>query len=224
MPKKNRILVISPHPDDETLGLGGTISKFISQGDELKVLTISGHLPPLYSQEEYDITKKEALAAYKVLGVESYEFLEIPATMIGEEPVASLNAKICSVFEEFEPTHVFSPFPDRHIDHRLIFDSVMVASRPVNYGKKIELLAAYETLSETHWNAPYIEPNFTHNLIIDVSDFLEIKVNALKCFKSQISLKEGPRSIEAIKALARFRGSQAGFNFGEAFYIIRQIQ
>lgn len=224
MSKEKKILVISPHPDDETLGLGGAISKFISQGHELKVLTVSGHLPPLYSQEEYQITKKEALKAYKILGIESSLFLEIPATMIREEPVASLNAKISSVFEEFEPTHVFSPFPDRHIDHRLIFESVMVASRPVNYGRKIELLAAYETLSETHWNAPYIEPNFTSNMVIDISDNLETKINALKCFKSQISLKEGPRSIEAIKALAKFRGSQAGFKFGEAFYIIRHIQ
>ena len=72
---------------------------------------------------------------------------------------------------------VFCPYPDRHVDHRQIFDSVMVA-RPVGFGRDIEIIAAYETLSETHWNAPHIEPNFTpnwvkagscllHNLLID---------------------------------------------------------
>ena len=223
MAKKKRIMVISPHPDDETLGAGGAISKFIKQGHDLMVLTISGHLPPLYTREEYELTTDEALKAYKVMGVESFKFLEIPATMIGDEPVHSLNSKISSVLKEFEPTDVFCPFPDRHIDHRLIFDSVMVATRPVNYGKKIQTLAAYETLSETHWNAPYIESNFTHNLIIDISQNFEQKIEALSCFKSQITKKDGPRSLEAVQALAKFRGSQNGCKFAEAFKVVRIV-
>ena len=98
----------------------------------------------------------------------------------------------------------------------------MVATRPVNFGKNIEMVAAYETLSETHWNAPYVEPNFTQNLVVNIDKYLERKIGALQCFKSQISEKEGPRSLEAVKSLARFRGSQAGFEYGEAFYIIRK--
>ena len=97
----------------------------------------------------------------------------------------------------------------------------MVATRPVGPGKKIEMVAAYETLSETHWNAPYIEPNFTQNLVVDISEHLKVKIEALRCFRSQISENEGPRSIEAVRSLAKFRGSQAGFESGEAFYIIR---
>ncbi len=224
MKAKKRIIVVSPHPDDETLGAGGAIIKFIKQGHDLMVLTISGHLPPLYKQEDYEITKEEALKAYRVMGVESSMFLEIPATMIGDEPVHSLNSKISSVLKDFEPTDVFCPFPDRHIDHRLIFESVMVATRPVNFGKKIRTIAAYETLSETHWNAPYVEPNFTHNLIVNISENFDQKVEALSCYKSQIAEDDGPRSIKAVESLARFRGSQAGFDYGEAFYIIRQIQ
>ena len=98
----------------------------------------------------------------------------------------------------------------------------MVASRPVGYGKKINTLAAYETLSETHWNAPYVEPNFNHNIVVDISDQIETKLDALRLYKSQIDESEGPRSIEAVRALAKFRGSQAGFSYGEAFYLIRQ--
>ena len=222
MNKNKKIMVVSPHPDDETLGAGGTITKLIDQGHEVMILTVSGHLPPLYSREDYEVTLKEAYEAYKVLGVSDSVFLEIPATMIGEQPVHVLNSKVTSIMKEFEPNIVLCPFPDRHIDHRLIFESCMVATRPVGFGKKIEMVTAYETLSETHWNAPYVEPNFTQNLVVNIDKYLEKKIEALQCFKSQISEKEGPRSLEAVKSLARFRGSQAGFEYGEAFYIIRK--
>lgn len=218
-----RVLVISPHPDDETLGLGGVIAKMKSDGNEVFVLTVSGHLPPIYDEKDFEITLREAKNAFDILGVDESKFLKIPATMIGEEPVHLLNQKISSVVMEYKPHYVFIPFPDRHIDHKLIFESTLVATRPIKEGKNIEMVAAYETLSETHWNAPYIEPNFTPNLVIDIGLFIDKKIEALKCYKSQITLDEGPRSITAVKALAQFRGSQSGFNFGEALYIIRMI-
>ena len=127
------------------------------------------------------------------------------------------------IIDNFQPSLVLSPVPDRHIDHRLVFDAVMVATRPVGYGNKISLLAAYETLSETHWNAPHIESNFIPNLVIDITKTIDSKIEALSCFKSQISPYPGPRSIEAIKALSKFRGSQAGFAFGEGLHVIRMI-
>ena len=220
--ENKKVMVVSPHPDDETLGVGGLIKKLIDHNNIVKVLTVSGHLPPLYSQKDYELTVTEAKKAYKILGLEHYDFMEIPATFIGDEPVSKLNGKFSKYFEEFNPNIVLCPFPDRHIDHRIIFESVMVAARPVGYGKDIELLAAYETLSETHWNAPYIEPNFNHNLIADITDQINDKLNALRQYESQIDETEGPRSIDSVKALARFRGSQAGFKYGEALYVIRQ--
>ncbi len=220
--KDTKVLVISPHPDDETLGVGGFIKKLIDQDNDVKVLTISGHLPPLYKREDYDLTVQEAKKAYEILGIEDYAFMEIPATFVGDEPISKLNSEISSHFKDFGPDIVLCPFPYRHIDHRVIFDSVMVASRPVGIGKKIKLLAAYETLSETHWNSPYIEPNFNHNFIVDISNQIEDKCNALRSYASQIDETEGPRSVDSIRALAKFRGSQAGFSFGEALYIIRQ--
>ncbi len=222
MLENKKVIVVSPHPDDETLGVGGLIKKLIDQNNIVKVLTVSGHLPPLYSQNDYDLTVTEAKRAYKILGLEHYDFMEIPATFIGDQPVHKLNGMFSKYFEDFNPNIVLCPFPDRHIDHRIIFESVMVAARPVGYGKDIELLAAYETLSETHWNAPYIEPNFNHNLIADISDQINDKLNALRQYESQIDETEGPRSIDSVKALARFRGSQAGFKYGEALYVIRQ--
>lgn len=215
--------MVAPHPDDETLGVGGTIAKYSAQGDVVFVLMVSGHLPPIYSRKAYEETVSEAYSAFSVLGVEKSEFLEIPATMIGDQPLHEVNDRILKVVNDFNPHIVLCPYPDRHIDHRLVFDSVMVATRPVGVGKDIEIVAAYETLSETHWNAPHIEPNFTPNWVIDISDYISKKLNALECYKSQISDFPGPRSIEAVEALAKFRGTQAGFGFGEGFHIVRMI-
>ena len=99
----------------------------------------------------------------------------------------------------------------------------MVATRPVAIGRCIELLAAYETLSETHWNAPHMEPNFTPNWVVNISAQISKKINALECYESQIPPFPGSRSLDAVKALAMFRGTQAGFAYGEAFQVIRMI-
>ena len=220
---KKRVLVVAPHPDDEVLGVGGTIAKYSAQGDEVFVLMVSGHLPPLYSREAYEKTVSEAYAAFKVLGVEQSEFLEIPATMIGDQPLHEVNGRISKIVSDFNPHIVLCPYPDRHVDHRLVFDSVMVATRPVGEGRDIEIVAAYETLSETHWNAPHIEPNFTPNWVVDITEQVDTKLKALQCYKSQISDFPGPRSIEAVEALAKFRGTQAGFGYGEGFHIVRMV-
>ena len=218
-----RVLVIAPHPDDETLGVGGSIAKFCAQGSEVFVLVVSGHLPPLYSRDDYEKTVLESKLAFNLLGVSEYEFLEIPATMIGNQPVHEVNGRISLVVNKFKPHIVFCPYPDRHVDHRVVFESVMVATRPVGISRNIEILAAYETLSETHWNAPFIEPNFTPNWVIDITEQINTKLEALKLYESQISETNGPRSLEAIEALARFRGTQAGFSFGEGMQIIRKV-
>ena len=223
MENKKRILVVAPHPDDETLGVGGTIAKFAARGDEVFVLMVSGHLPPLYNREDYEKTVSEAYSAFSELGVLKSEFLEIPATMIGDQPLHKVNGRISKIVNDFNPHIVFCPYPDRHVDHRLVFDSVMVATRPVGIGRDIEIVATYETLSETHWNAPHIEPNFTPNWVVNISDYIDTKLAALKCYESQISDFPGPRSIEAVESLAKFRGTQAGFGYGEGFHIVRMI-
>jgi N-acetylglucosamine malate deacetylase 1 len=216
-----RALVIAPHPDDDILGVGGFIKKLSNSGCEVIVLTVSGHLPPVYSEENFAITVKEAEQAHKLVGVAHCEYLKIPATKIGDVPISELNAKFAGVVNEFKPSLVLCPYPDRHIDHRLVFEAAMVAARPIGAGSDIKLLAAYETLSETHWNAPHIECNFVPNWVVDITSTIEIKKQALSCFESQLSPFPAPRSIKAVEALAVFRGTQSGFAFGEGLHIIR---
>ena len=216
-----RAVVIAPHPDDETLGAGGTIARLVENGTDVSILVVSGHLPPLYDEESFVATRKEAEQAFEVLGVKHFEFLKIPATMVNQVPVAELNGRISQFIQGVRPNWVFLPFPDRHIDHRIIFDSSVVACRPVGI-EPPQVVLAYETLSETHWNVPGVEPAFVPEFFIDISQQIEIKTTALAKYDSQL-LEEPSRSIDAANALARFRGSQNGCCFAEAFKVVRIV-
>jgi LmbE family N-acetylglucosaminyl deacetylase len=216
-----KILVVAPHPDDETLGTGGTIRKFAEAGYDVTVLTVGAHMPPLYSDEVHQTTTRESKAAQERLGVKNSIFLNKPAIYLSDIPVPEMNAMILDRIAEIEPDILLVPFYDRHIDHRKIFEACMVAARPVGAGRKISLVAAYETISETHWNAPHIEPNFTPNFCVDITDQIDAKIEAMACFASQLHPFPGPRSVEALRALALFRGSQAGYGYAEGFHVIR---
>lgn len=216
-----RMTIIAPHPDDEVLGAGATIARFATAGVDISVLFVSGHLPPLYTAESFNITKLEANSALKILGVNNTKYLEIPATMVHQIPVAELNGKINQFIRETNPELVLLPFPDRHIDHRTIFDSSVVACRPIHKNAP-KVVLAYETLSETHWNVPGIEPAFVPELYIDTTNFMRIKQAALNCYKSQID-NAPSRSVDACMALARFRGSQNGCDYAEAFKVVRIV-
>ncbi len=216
-----RILVVAPHPDDEILGVGGTIAACAAAGAEVTVLTVAAHMPPLYPKEVHEQTVAEARRAHAVVGAVESIILDIPAVFVNQQPTHELNGRIAEVVRQVRPQVVLGPFPDRHVDHRLIFDAVLVATRPVGMGREISMVAAYETLSETHWNAPFAEPNFTPNWVVDISETIETKIAALSEYESQIPPFPAARSLEALRALAVFRGTQAGFGYGEALQILR---
>ena len=216
-----KLLVIAPHPDDEILGCGGSIARFAALGGEVSILTVAAHMPPLYPEQVHEQTLNEAKKAHAVVGVKKSIFFKNPAVLLNEIKTPEFNGAIYNVVKNVEPDVVFIPYPDRHVDHRLIFDAAMVATRPVGIGRKIQLVAAYETLSETHWNAAHIEPNFTPTQVVDITNFVDKKIEAMACYESQVHPFPAPRSLEAIKALALFRGSQAGFGYGEGFHILR---
>ena len=172
--KNQKVAIISPHLDDETLGVGGTISKFIKYKSTVSVLFVSTHMPPLYEIKETKKIINESVKAMRILGVKNYEYLNIPATKINEIEIYKFNKLIKNFLNKVKPSIVFIPFNDRHIDHRLVFDACMVATRPIgkNYPK---IVLAYETLSETFWNAPGIESAFVPELFVDITENLNKK-------------------------------------------------
>lgn len=216
-----KTLVIAPHLDDETIALGGTIKKLSKTKSQINVIIVGGHLPPLYKKEDYQITKNESKKALKILGVKKVYYLDIPALEFHRKYYNTLNSKINALMNDFNPTTVFIPFPDRHIDHRTVFDCAMVNTRP-NKKNHPKFVLSYETLSETHWNAPYIEANFTPDFFVNIDETIKDKVKALNCYQSQIKDNQS-RSIQAVQALARFRGSQNGCKYAEGFKLIRAI-
>ena len=214
-------LVIAPHLDDETIALGGTIKKLSKAKMQVNVIIVGGHLPPLYSKKKYLTTKKESKNALRILGVKKIFYLDVPALEFHKNSYQIINKRINEIINNLSPTAVFIPFPDRHIDHRTIFDCAMVNTRP-NIKKHPKLILSYETLSETHWNAPYIEPNFVPDFFINIDKFIKDKIKALKCYQSQIKSNQS-RSVKAVEALAKFRGSQNGCKYAEGFKLIRVI-
>ena len=190
-----KTLVIAPHLDDETIALGGTIRRLSKAKMNVNVIIVGGHLPPLYNKKNYLITKKESKNALKILGVNEVFYFDLAALEFHKNSYQIINSKINAIMNRLNPTTVFIPFPDRHIDHRTIFDCAMVNTRP-NKKNHPKFVISYETLSETHWNAPYLEPNFNPDFFININDTLKDKIKALKCYQSQIKNNQS-RSIAA---------------------------
>lgn len=222
------VLVIAPHADDETIGCGGTMARYASEGHDVSVAILTGHGDdgphPVFPQEVFDGIRAEAAKAHALLGVRRTLLREIPSVRVAEKPLWEVNRIVFEVFEEACPEVVLVPFQfDLHEDHRRIFAACSVAWRPSSaVGRKIRAVYAYETPSETHWNFANVEPGFMPNTYVDISDHLDTKVAALRCFASQIDPFPGARSIEALEALARFRGSQVHTAAAEAFVLVRQ--
>lgn len=224
-----RILVVAPHADDETLGVGGTIARHAHAGDHVTVVVMTGHGEdphPLWPAHAWDTVRDEARRAVEVLGANELLFREIPAVLVAEQPQWEVNKVAEEVLEQVQPDTLYVPFPfDMHRDHREIFHSFSVAWRPSNeHGRKIREIYAYEVPSETHWNAPYLEPGFNPNTWVSVDDFLPQKIRALDCYQSQIPEWPHARSIRALEHLARWRGSQIGAEAAEAFVLVRRLQ
>lgn len=216
-----RALVVAPHPDDEVLGAGATIARLAAEGWEVTVVAACSDLPPLYPEGIAARVEQEARAAHAVLGVHDSRFLHLQAVEVSRGPVAALNGPLQDVVDELEPELALIPFPDRHVDHRAVFDASMVVTRPIGAGSALRMVALYETVSETFWNAPGAEPSFVPSWHVDAGPFLERKIEAFGCFASQLQEDPGPRSLHALRALAGFRGSQVGLAAAESFQVVR---
>jgi LmbE family N-acetylglucosaminyl deacetylase len=218
-----RTLVIAPHPDDEVLGAGGTMAKLSESGQEVFVAVVTKGKPPAYSAESVARVRAEAKSAHDLLGVKETSWLDQPAAELPEVRNVVLNGAIGEVVQRIAPQTILVPFPgDIHVDHQLVFQSVLVASRPhqAAYPKTI---LAYETLSETNWNAPYITPPFVPNVYLDISNYLERKIAAMRKFSSQLRSSPHERSVESLRSLAVMRGATVHREAAESFVLVRHV-
>lgn len=224
MVMNSNTLIIAPHPDDEILGCGGTIKKLSASGTRVVVLVATRGKKEMYSEERILNVRNEAINAHKILGVDETRFLDFPAPDLDMVSLAEISGAISEVIREYDIATVYLPhYGDIHHDHRIIFQAGLVAARPVS-GIPVKRIFSYETLSETEWAAPLGDMTFIPTRFVNISDFFNLKLEAMKCFKSQLRDFPNPRSLKAIEALANLRGSTVGFNYGEAFMTIRIIE
>lgn len=218
-----RTLVIAPHPDDEVLGAGGTIARLSAQGHDVSVAIVTSGKLPLFTIEDANRSKAEALAAHALLGVKETYWLDLPAAELTEVRNADLNGAIDEVVKHVAPQTILAPFVgDMHVDHQLVFRSIMVASRPHQNAYPRTVLA-YETLSESNWNAPYVTAPFVPNVYIEISQYLDCKLEAMGKFVSQLRAPPHERSIEGLRNLALMRGATIHRNAAECFVLMRHV-
>lgn len=218
-----RVLVIAPHPDDEVLGMGGTIHRLSGAGHDVTVAIVTKGWAPLFPDGQVAQVRGEARSAAEVLGVGSLRFLDLPVTRLHAMAEHELNATFDRLVTDVEPEMVFLPFPgDRHEDHRQVFDAALVALRPVGGRSFVRRVCCYETVSETHWSAAGLEPAFDPQLYVDVTDHLTTKLEAMRTYASQVRPAPDARSLEAVSALATWRGSVVGMGAAEAFVVVRE--
>jgi LmbE family N-acetylglucosaminyl deacetylase len=217
------ILVVAPHPDDEVLGCGGIMARHASQGDEVHVLVVTRGIPELFPPEQIEEARQELRAAHQVLGVSSVQFLDFPAPMLDTIPGYQLASAIDKVIRSVQPGIVYSPHRgDMHADHRAVYQATMVATRPIN-SCPIRRLLCYEVLSETEWASPFGNDAFIPTVFVDISEYLDRKLEATACYRSQLKQPPHSRSLQAIEALARLRGSTVSLQAAEAFVLVREI-
>jgi len=214
----SRILIIAPHADDEVLGCGATMVKFAGSGDEVFVIIATNAAkgaPELFSKESIATVRSEAEDAHRILGVKETIFMEFPAPALNAFPSYKISLEFSKVFENYRPTHLFLPHPcDLHEDHNAIYRAALVSARPQGF-HKISNIYCYETLAYASY-----ELNKPQALLALLSSK---KIEAMKCFESQMKKFPHSRSFEGITALATLRGVSIGVERAEAFVVERQI-
>jgi LmbE family N-acetylglucosaminyl deacetylase len=216
-------LVIAPHPDDEVLGVGGTLLRHLAHGDEVHITICTKGEEQRFGKGQVERVQAEARAVHKFLGVSGSHFLDLPAAMLDTVPSADVNEVLKQVVDAVRPDTVYLPHPgDVHQDHRVIFQASMVCCRPLGDRYPTRILS-YETVSETDWHAAPITPAFVPNVFVDISPYIERKLEACAMYASQIRPAPDQRSLEAIRALSVARGTAMNMPCAEAFMLIREI-
>ena len=220
----NKVLVLAVHPDDETLGCGGTLLKHKDNGHQIFWLIMTcisedrGYGKDIVEQRDREI--EEIKAQYRFDEVYS---LNYPTMHLDQVPMFDLIASISKVIAKVKPNIIYLPFKeDIHSDHRIAFQAAFSCTKPFRYPfiKKIMMM---ETLSCTELAPATIQDSFIPNSFVEISAFIDRKIEIMKIYGSETGKHPFPRSNENIKALATFRGALSGCNYAESFMLLREV-
>lgn len=220
-----KVLAIAPHPDDETLGCGGTLLKHKSAGDDLHWLIVTRAYEPEWSADSLRIKEGEIQAVADAYGFTKVLRTNFPTAKLDTLAQVDLIGELRKAIDEVRPDLIYlNHTGDIHSDHRIIFDAVMSALKPFHSQKHgVKRLLSYETLSSTEAAPPLPGNGFLPNVFSDISPFMERKLEIMSLYASEVQPLPMPRANENIRALARFRGSTVAVDYAEAFMLIREL-
>lgn len=213
------VLAIAPHPDDETLGCGGALLRHSMEGDRIHWLIATEILDnDGWTSRQKEKRHEEIKLVSRAYGFTGIHNLSLPTTRLDTLPLNQVIEKIGNVFRSISPDVLYVPFAhDVHTDHQVTAKAISACLKWFRY-PSIRRVLAYETLSETSFN--YTESCFCPNVFMDISSFLQRKVEIMKLYESELEEHPFPRSEKALNALAILRGSYSGYEYAEAFELI----
>jgi N-acetylglucosamine malate deacetylase 1 len=219
-----KVIVVSAHPDDEIIGAGGTLLKHKKNGDEIYWLIVTNIFESQgFSKERVGGRQEEIKLVAEKLGVQKTFNLEYPTMTLSGESIVKMVPDISQIFTEVEPEIVYClNRSDAHSDHRVIFDAVAACTKSFRY-PFIKRFLMYECISETEFAPALYEKAFIPNYFVDISDFLDEKLEIMKIYESELGEHPFPRSLNNIRALAHYRGASVGVYYAEAFQLLKYI-
>ena len=223
-----RILVIAAHPDDEVLGMGGTIAKYSSQGAEVALLIVTDGSTAQYSGSENvkSIILEKELETQRCadeLGIKKIYYGGLPDMKLDITPHVKVNAVIEQVVSDFKPSVVYTHLNgDVNKDHRCVYESTLVACRPVE-GQCVKKIFSYSVPSSTEWNVQTKQEIFAPNWYEDISEYCKIKYRAFSSYATELRPFPHPRSVEYLKIADSAEGLKVGLKAAESFMLLRSI-
>jgi LmbE family N-acetylglucosaminyl deacetylase len=224
MKTSRKVIVISAHPDDETLGVGGSLLKHKSNGDELYwIIVTCVSTEHGFTNDRVESRKREIESVTEAFGFQKVFQMGYPTMSLSSSSLKTLIPEISKIFTEVEPEIIYTlNRSDAHSDHRFLFDAVAACTKSFRY-PYIKQVLMYECISETEFAPSLPERVFIPNYFIDVTGFLEEKIRILQIFDSELGDHPFPRSIKNVEALSVYRGASVGVEHAEAFQIIKFI-
>lgn len=219
-----KVLVISVHPDDETLGCGGTLLKHGDQNDEISWLILTEASEELgYSQEWISKRTNQIRDISQEYQFSKVYNLGFPTTKLHTLDFHELITQISSVIQEVEPEIIYTVNrSDIHTDHQVAAKAITSCTKSFR-NPFIKRILMYECISETEMAPPLPENVFVTHVYSDISEFLERKLEIMKIYESEVQETPLPRSIDNVRALAQFRGAAVSVKYAEAFMLIREL-
>lgn len=220
-----KVLVIAPHPDDETLGCGGSLLRHIANGDEVHWMIVTAITTEIgFTSERVGRRNVEIEKVGKAYGFAGIHRIGFPAMYLDSVEKRQLIEAIGAVVQRIKPEILLIPYRnDAHSDHAVVFDATVSCSKSFRY-PSVHGVYVYETLSETEFGLRTDDPGFRPNLFVEISSWIDRKISIMRMYDGEILEFPFPRSETCIRAQASLRGSQAGVQAAEAFMIVKEIR